>query len=322
MRIKNLIITLFILIYGNISAQTYQKTDYGVKAVIDYKNIEIYFYNPSTVRVLKYPQDKSYSQKSLSVIQNPKKTSFKLKQNGNELLIIGEKINISLSLNSGKISFVTKKDLLFSEKENGTILTDFNGAGVKTYSVSQSFLLDREEQIYGLGVQQDGKMSKRGVKLNMIQGNTDDYIPFFVSNKGYGLFWDNYSPTIFEDTPEQTKFASQVGEGVDYYFMQGFNTDDVIANFRSITGEVPMFPLWTYGFWQSRERYKSQDELVDVVKKFRELNVPLDGIIQDWQYWGNNYLWNAMEFLNPGFNDPQKMVNDIHEMIIHTFSYL
>ena len=76
MRIKNLIITLFILIYGNISAQTYQKTDYGVKAVIDYKNIEIYFYNPSTVRVLKYPQDKSYSQKSLSVIQNPKKNIF------------------------------------------------------------------------------------------------------------------------------------------------------------------------------------------------------------------------------------------------------
>jgi alpha-D-xyloside xylohydrolase len=317
MRIKNLIITLFILIYGNISAQTYQKTDYGVKAVIDSKNIEIYFYNSSTVRVLKYPQGKSYSQKSLSVIQNPKKTPFNLKKNGNELLIIGEKINISLSLNSGKISFATKNDLLFSEKENGTVLTDFNDAGVKSYSVSQSFLLGKEEQIYGLGVQQDGKMSKRGVKLNMIQGNTDDYIPFFVSNKGYGLFWDNYSPTTFEDTPEQTKFASQVGEGVDYYFMQGANTDDVIADFRSITGEVPMFPLWTYGFWQSRERYKNQDELVDVVKKFRELNVPLDGIIQDWQYWGNNYLWNAMEFLNPGFNDPQKMVNDVHGMNAH-----
>ena len=78
-----------------------------------------------------------------------------------------------------------------------------------------------------------------------------------------------------------------------------------------------MFPLWTFGYWQSKERYKSQDELVGVVKKYRELGVPLDGIIQDWQYWGNNYLWNAMEFLNPEFYNPQKMVDDIHNLNAH-----
>lgn len=317
MKIKILIITLFVLINGSISAQTYQKTDYGVKTVINSENIEIYFYNSSTVRVLKYPQGKSYSQKSLSVIQKPQKTDFKLKQNGDELLINGEKFNIYLNLKNGKVSFATQKAVLLSEKEAGTVFTDFNDAGTKTYSVSQSFVLDNEEHIYGLGVQQEGKMSKRNVKLNMVQGNTDDYVPFFVSNKGYGLFWDNYSPTVFEDTPKNTTFKSEVGDTVDYYFMQGTNADGVIANMRSLTGEVPMFPLWTYGFWQSRERYKSQDELVDVVKKFRELNVPLDGIIQDWQYWGNNYLWNAMEFLNPAFDDPQKMVNDVHGMNAH-----
>jgi len=78
-----------------------------------------------------------------------------------------------------------------------------------------------------------------------------------------------------------------------------------------------MFPLWTYGFFQSKERYKSQDEAVEVVKKYRELNVPLDGIIQDWQYWGNNYLWNAMEFLNPDFPNPKKFVEDVHKLNAH-----
>jgi alpha-D-xyloside xylohydrolase len=78
-----------------------------------------------------------------------------------------------------------------------------------------------------------------------------------------------------------------------------------------------MFPLWTYGFFQSKERYKSQDETVDVVKKYRELGVPLDGIIQDWQYWGNNYLWNAMEFLNVDFPNPQKFVDDVHKLNAH-----
>ena len=86
---------------------------------------------------------------------------------------------------------------------------------------------------------------------------------------------------------------------------------------RELTGQVPMFPLWTYGYWQSRERYKTQDETVGVVRKYRDLGVPLDGIIQDWRYWGNNYLWNAMEFLNEEFYDPQKMINDVHNMNAH-----
>jgi alpha-D-xyloside xylohydrolase len=151
----------------------------------------------------------------------------------------------------------------------------------------------------------------------MIQGNTDDYIPFFQSVKGYGLFWDNYSPTTFKDNSEGTTFLSDAGDCIDYYFMYGENADGVIACLRNLTGQVPMFPLWTYGYWQSKERYKSQDELVAVVKKYRELGVPLDGIIQDWQYWGNNYLWNAMDFLNPEFYDPEKMVSDIHGLNAH-----
>jgi alpha-D-xyloside xylohydrolase len=151
----------------------------------------------------------------------------------------------------------------------------------------------------------------------MVQNNTWDFVTFFQSVKGYGLFWDNYSPTNFNDSPEETVFLSEVGDGIDYYFMYGGNADGVVAQMRDLTGQAPMFPLWTYGFWQSKERYKTQDETVGVVKKYRELGVPLDGIIQDWQYWGNNYLWNAMEFLNPGFHNPQKMVDDIHNLNAH-----
>ena len=157
-------------------------------------------------------------------------------------------------------------------------------------------------------------MIQRNLKLNMVQGNTDDYVPIFQSVKGYGVFWDNYSPTIFSDNSDSTTFRSDVGDCEDYYFIYGGNADGVIAGIRDLTGQAPMFPLWTFGFWQSKERYKSQNELVNVVKKYRELGVPLDGIIQDWQYWGNNYLWNSMEFLNPEFPNPQKMVNDVHKI--------
>ena len=313
----NLNFLLFFFISLTTTAQTYQKTDLGIKTVINAVQIELQFYSPSIVRVIKYPEGKTCEKQSLSIIQTPQKTAINIKRQGDELSLKSEKLEVLLNLKTGIVAFANQTFQLLSEKKTATMFENVNDAGVETYSISQSFALDKDEAIYGLGQQQQGKMSKRNVKLNMIQGNTDDYVPFFLSEKGYGLFWDNYSPTVFEDNAEHTLFKSDVADGIDYYFMYGRNADAVIACMRTLTGQVPMFPLWIYGFWQSRERYKSQDELLDVVKKFRELTVTLDGIIQDWQYWGNNYLWNAMEFLNPGFYDPQKMVNDVHNLNAH-----
>lgn len=309
------LLILFSLREAVLAQGTYEKTAFGARAIIEGIEVEIQFYGESTARIIKHPADKNFSKGSLAVIQAPQKTDLKIIRQGDVISLVSRRLQVFLDLKSGKVDFRNKEHLLLSEKETGFI--DFNDAGTRTYTVSQSFRLDNDEHIYGLGIQQQGKMSQRNVKLNMIQANLEDYIPFFQSAKGYGVYWDNYSPTVFEDNAEGTTFRSEVGDGIDYYFMYGGNADGVIACMRSLTGQAPMFPLWTFGFWQSRERYKSQDELVSVVKKYRELGVPLDGIIQDWQYWGSNYLWNAMEFLNPGFEDPQKMVNDVHALNAH-----
>ena len=298
------------------NAQLFEKTELGIETTINAIDLEIQFYNPSIIRVLKSPSGKTYEKRSLSVIKSPEKTDLNIIQTGDELILKSESIQVALNLQNGKIAFslANGKTLL---KEQSVKFVEFEDAGVKTYSIYQSYILDKDEAIYGLGQQQNGKMIQRDLMLHMVQGNTDDYIPFFQSLKGYGLFWDNYSPTIFEDRPDSTSFQSDVGDCIDYYFMFGGNADKVISCMRDLTGQVPMFPLWTYGYWQSKERYKSQDEIVGVVKKYRKLGVPLDGIIQDWQYWGNNYLWNAMEFLNPDFYDPQKMIDDIHNLNAH-----
>jgi len=300
------------------NAQSYQKTELGIKSVINSVEVEVQFYTPSMVRILKWPEGKTFKKESLSVIKTPQKTSFGVKQSGDLLTLKSSNLQVVLNLKTGKISYSTLKgEALLGEKEKGVLFTDFNDAGSKTYTVFQSFLLDKDEAIYGLGQQQQGKMIKRNLKLNMIQGNTDDYVPFFISVKGYGLYWDNYSPTLFVDSPDETSFKSDVGDCMDYYFMYGVNADGVIAGMRDLTGQAPMFPLWTFGFFQSKERYKSQDEVVGVVKKYRDLGVPFDGIIQDWQYWGNNYLWNAMEFLNVDFPNPKKMIDDVHNLNAH-----
>ena len=314
----NLMLSLLIVFAIGSQAQSYQKTDLGVKTKINSMDIEIQFYGPSTVRVLKSPVGKAFTKESLSVIKKPQATKFTVNQQDDVVSLKSSKLKVDVDVKSCKIAYSTLAgEQLLSEKESGATFIDFNDAGSKTYTIRQSFTLDKDEAIYGLGQQQRGKLSLRNTKLNMVQGNTDDYVPFLVSTKGYGLFWDNYSPTVFEDNPENTSLKSDVGDCIDYYFMLGGNIDGSIACMRELTGQAPMFPLWTFGYWQSKERYKSQNELVGVVSKYRELGVPLDGIIQDWQYWGNNYLWNAMEFLNTEFPNPKKMVDDIHNMNAH-----
>jgi alpha-D-xyloside xylohydrolase len=300
------------------ASKTYERTDLGLKIHTDSKFVEIQFFTPKIIRVLKYPQDSILAKQSLSVIRKPESVPFQLKEEGHILSLISDAVRVVIDTRTGNVSYTRlDESILLQEKPGSPVFKPFDDAGNPTYSVSQTFSLEPDESIYGLGILQNGKMSQRNQKLQMIQNNTWDYIPFFQSAKGYGIFWDNYSPTTFTDDSTGTEFLSEVGDCIDYYFMYGGNADGVVAEMRRLTGEVPMFPLWTYGYWQSKERYKSQKETIGVVQKYRELGVPLDGIIQDWQYWGDNYHWNAMAFLNKEFPNPQQMVDDIHDLNAH-----
>ncbi len=309
-------ITTIVILSGNINAQSYKKTDSGINVTLGNAAVEVKWYGANTVRIIKYPSGKAFIKNSFSVIQKEQKIKFSVSEDKNSILIKTKDLQLSIDNTTGEISYQlpSGKELL---KESGSEFKSFDDAGNQALSVSQSFQLEKNEPIYGLGILQNGKMSQRNTSIKMIQNNTWDFIPFFQSVKGYGIFWNNASPTQFTDTPEKTSFSSEVGDGIDYYFIYGKNADGVIAGMRNLTGNVPMLPMWTYGYWQSKERYKSQEELVEVVKKYRDLKVPLDGIIQDWQYWGNNYQWNAMDFISPDFPDAKKMIRDIHDMNAH-----
>ena len=298
-------------------AQNYQKTSSGIKTTVNTVDIEVQLFAPAVARVIKSPEGVAYEKQSLSVIAKPEKVSFKVDIQDNKIVLNTSELSVSVDTGTGIVSYFSKDGKSLLAEKSGMQFIDFDDAGTKTYQVYQPFVLDKEEAIYGLGQLQNGKMIQRNMTKNLIQGNVEDVSPFFQSTKGYGVFWDNYSPTLFTDNEVETSFRSEVGDCVDYYFMYGKNADGVIAQVRNLTGQAPMFPLWTYGYWQSKERYKSQEEVVDVVRKYRELGIPLDGIIQDWQYWGHNYLWNAMDFQNPTFNNPQKMMEDVHAMNAH-----
>lgn len=296
-------------------AQTITQTKQGVSVKFDDAEIHIDYYSPAIVRIVKTPAGHAFKKESLSVIKKPESVKTTVVNTGDFLELSTGKLKVALDLKSEALTFYDAAGkVLMAEKPGSASFTEFNDAGTKTFSVKQGFALEPEEAIYGLGILQNNKMSQRNQEVYMVQNNTWDFVTFFQSVKGYGLFWDNYSPTVFKDDKSETSFSSEVGEGIDYYFMVGGNADGVVAEMRDLTGQVPMFPLWSYGFFQSKERYKSQFETVGVVKKYRELGVPLDGIVQDWQYWGNNYLWNAMEFLSDDFPDGKGMIDEIHSM--------
>lgn len=317
--IKNISLSLFLMFALSVSvaAQQYTKSTTGITTTIGDIRYEIQLFSSKTVRILKAPSNSHCDKSSLSVIQKAQRVNYSVSSQQNNLILKTSDLQVAIDMNNGRVSFLSAKGTPLLKEKDGGKFTDFVDVGTKTYSVYQPFALDKDETIYGLGQMQSGKMSQRHQTKYMIQGNTEDFITFFQSVKGYGIFWDNYSPTTFKDDDSETSFHSEVGDCIDYYFMYGGNADGVIAQMRYLTGQVPMFPLWTYGYWQSRERYKTQDEVVDVVKRYRELGVPLDGIIQDWQYWGSNYLWNAMDFLNSGFSKPQQMLDDVHRMNAH-----
>ena len=312
LKISSILVATAFLSTLPVEAQTFRQTKQGITGTTQGMDIEIQFVSPEIVRVVKAPEGRSFTKKSLSVVKSPESMSVTTEKKGETVSLKSNAVRVDFNVGTGRISFFDKQGkALFTEKDYGAQFTPFNDAGNPTFSVRQAFLLDKDEAIYGLGQQQVDDLNQRNHKHFMRQRALYASVPIIQSTKGYGMFWDNYSPTTYTDNPQEMSFDSEVGECMDYYFMYGGNADGVIAQIRDLTGQAPMYPLWTFGFWQSRERYKSQQETMEVVDKYRELGIPLDGIIQDWQYWGPNSNWNSMNFDNPEFPDPQKMIDHV-----------
>ena len=274
---------------------------------------EVEFFTPDIVHVVKHPAGAHARQKSLVVTQTPSDVTVVKKGN----TISSTKLSVRQDPKTGALTFLTASGKLLLREKLSHFEQRTSGNDAGKWVASQTFLLDKDEAIYGLGTIQNGQMNRRGLHQRMEQSNLEDYQNVLQSIKGWGLFWDNYSPTQFDDDASGMTFTSEVAECIDYYFMYGQTADGVIAQMRHLSGQVPMFPLWTFGYWQSKERYKSSRELLGVVGRYRELQVPLDGIIQDWQYWGSNYLWNAMDFLAEEFSDGKQMIAQAHQQHAH-----
>ncbi len=322
MKITTLLLTISILALlisgcGTKKASVNQVQN-GVEIHSENLNVKAQFYTDNIVRVTKWSNDGTSEKKSLSVIQQTiPALNITTEETKTAVVLKSGSIAISIDKATGNIVYQTNagNDIL---KETGeTSLKPVVFKGDSGFAMQQNFALTAEEGIYGLGQHQDGYFNYRGKEVVLVQSNTEAVNPFLVSTQNYGILWDNYSKTIFNDGTQGTSIWSDMGDNIDYYFVKGDNMDKVISGYRYLTGTAPMYGKYAYGYWQSKEHYDTQEELLTVARKYRKLKIPIDNMIQDWDYWNGNPNWGSMEFDKTLFPEPEKMMKELHSMNFH-----
>ncbi|ESQ89387.1 hypothetical protein ABAC460_12820 [Asticcacaulis sp. AC460] len=180
----------------------------------------------------------------------------------------------------------------------------------------QQFSLAKTHDLYGLGQFRDPLTNYRDKKLYIAHGNMDAVNPVLVSPDGFGLLWDTGTDSHFESRGKHLNYSNP-SPVTRYYLFLGDNTDAVIRQYRLLTGTAPLLPKYAYGFWQSQERYRTQAELIGILDGYRSRNLPVDVMVQDWRYWGEDGQFSGMVWDKVNFADPKAMCAEVHAKNAH-----
>ncbi|MGD0652239.1 MAG: TIM-barrel domain-containing protein, partial [Verrucomicrobiia bacterium] len=259
-----------------------QKRSDGVALTMQSGTIRLQVWSDRVIRVTYAPTAELPVNKSLSVVGKPGKSKWKLREKPEAVTLETPALRARVDRKTGAVSFYDLNDKpIFQEAEGGREFAPSPVKEVGGTSVRQSFVLASGERIYGLGQHQGGIWNYRGTTVHLQQQNMEVAVPVLVSSKGYGVLWDNPAVTDVDVGVEGSvgvvRWTSETGKAVDYYFMFGPTADGVIRDYRELTGAAPMMGRWLWGFWQCKERYASQKELIDVVTEYRKRGVPIDG---------------------------------------------
>lgn len=168
-----------------------------------------------------------------------------------------------------------------------------------------------DEHIYGLGQHQYGRLDQKGCVIDLVQRNTEVSIPFLLSSRDHGFLWNNPAIGRVELGINATRWVAEASPQIDYWVTTGNNPDEILSNYADVTGHAPMIPNWASGFWQSKLRYSSQEELESVVSEYHERKLPLSVIVIDFFHWTRHGEWQFDSKLWP---DPSGMVNKLEKL--------
>lgn len=407
-------------------ADVYKDTGKGAIIETEGGTLRLIPLNNQTIRVTFLKRDLDLYPEELVYIEQNEVPAYRIFEDKESVSMVLEKIIAIFSKTNATLTFTDESgNILLSEKKDGRSFRQDSLDNMTIYEVAQRFYSPSDEYLFGTGQFQDGYLNIRGLTRRLTQVNSQISVPFILSNKGYGLLWNNYGltnlnpadnvltlhpeggqresitvdatgtsgnrrerrhmnrfvgslqipsdgnyalmldvgqamarkyhlvidgdtlvnmnniwlppttslitalsagthqvivegeendrPQLFwKEVTDETVLSSPVAEAIDYTVFAGTG-DEVIASYRELTGPSPMLPLWAFGYIHCRERYNTQEELLENARTFRDRKIPIDVIVQDWQYWGK-YGWNAMRFDEERYPNPAEMVQKLHEM--------
>lgn len=260
------------------------------------------------------------------VVNNPwaEKASFTVAERNEQVVITTARLQVRIDKATQALAYFDRAGAPITAEAaaaDGKAMTAATVAGIATYTCETRFQSPPDEALFGLGCHPEDSlaMNYKGRNQELLIKYMTGAIPVLLSTKGYGLLWDNYAASNFygaEAGNTQFRYASESGQLVDYYFFYGPNFDHIIDLYRTASGKAPMFPKWSFGLFQSQDRYKTQAEVLAVKDGYRRNHLPVDALVQDWYYW--EPLPIGSHILNPTrYPDPKAMIRALHQANLH-----
>lgn len=308
--------------------------------------LELTAYSDNMMRVRYAPTQEFSTKPSLMIQHSPGATvGMNVNETADALICSTSKLSIHINRQTGAFTYLDSSgQILTKEPDRGgktLIPTDVvrsvfdetveaqirkDADGVRAWVPPVKQIIDRRafhtklefewlpgEALYGLGSHEEGMMNLRGQHQYLYQQNMKVVVPALLSTRGYGILLDSYSLMTFHDDAFGSYLWTDVDDELDYYFIYGPEFDQIVHSIRQLTGKATLLPRWTFGYLQSKERYVSQTELIEVVKEYRERGLPLDCIVQDWKSWPQD-LWGQKTLDPERFPDPKAMMAELHRM--------
>jgi len=327
---------------------TYQIRDDGLHVQTDRGMLALTPYTARTVRVRYTLRSEFSTRESLMVTAQPADAAFIVAETPEKLIFATDELVIEIDRQTAAFAYRDRQGrLLTREPARGgktltpvdVIVSQFDASvdaersasvdGVRSHARAVREVVDRQayqtrlefewadgEALYGLGSHEEGMFNLRGQHQYLYQQNMKAVVPVLVSTRGYGVLLDCYSLMTFHDDAFGSYLWSEAADELDYYFVYGPEFDQVVRELRGLTGAAPMLPKWAFGYVQSKERYVTQEELLDVVREYRARNLPLDCIVLDWKSWPGD-LWGQKTLDPQRFPDPDGLTAALHDLHAH-----
>lgn len=252
----------------------------------------------------------------------------KYHQSGTQVTMVNGKLTVKIS-HEGWLSFYNQKGELLTEeywrnrnrlnrycvplRVDARELKPLNGG--TDYELTARFEAFDDEKIFGMGQYQEKHMNKKGATLELAHRNSQASVPFYVSNRGYGFFWNN--PAIGTATfgTNKTEWYAKSTKKLDYFITAGDTPAEIEAQYSLATGRTPMMPEYGLGYWQCKLRYRNQDEILAVAREHKRRGLPMDAIVIDFFHWT---MQGDFKFEPLDWPDPEAMVKELKELGIET----